>query len=613
VMAKQKPSPFRLGLVSMPWSIFNRPSIQLAALKAWLDKNESSSIATTLFHPYLAAAAAIGTETYHHLAKNSWAGEALYSPMLFPEQKEQAEKLFYTSCRKEKGLKHLDFERCGRLLEQALEQWLESVDLASYDLIGFSVCFNQLISSLTAADRIKKRFPKLPIVIGGSGCVGEIGMSLLHTFPQIDYVISGEGEDALKQLCHALQSSQTTTALTSQIMSRETKGHVKSSCAGIADLNTLPVPDYTPYFQEMRHSFPAQPFIPILPIEFSRGCWWNKCTFCNLNLQWRGYRWKTAQTMLEEVRHQSTRHKCLDFCFTDNALPPKEADTFFNALATETTDYDFFAEVRVITDPDTPQHYRRGGLSTIQVGIESLSTSLLKKMKKGTTAIENIAAMRQSAEAGIQLDGNLIIEFPGSSPAEIQETLRNLDFVLPYPPLAAASFFLGHGSPVANDPGSFGILAVTQHAKNKKLFPEAILKNLNMLIKDYRGDRTIQRRQWKEVVKKIGNWNNFHKERKTLQAPLSYRDGTDFLLIRQEQLAGPTLRHRLQGPSREIYLFCRKIRNFKEISQEFPNIKEATIRGFFQDLYNKKLLFQENNHFLALAINTSKISPFPSF
>jgi len=54
--------------------------------------------------------------------------------------------------------------------------------------------------------------------------------------------------------------------------------------------------------------------------------------------------------------------------------------TFFsNTLATEDTDLDFFAEVRVITDPDTPRRYRRGGLSTIQVGIESLSSSLLKK------------------------------------------------------------------------------------------------------------------------------------------------------------------------------------------------------------------------------------------
>ena len=596
------PKPFRLCLISMPWSIFNRPSIQLATLKSWLDTNENGVITTTVFHHYLAASSAIGTETYHYLAKNSWAGESLYSPMLFPEQQPQAEKLFYESCRHEKSLKHLNFETCKQQLEQALVDWLETIDFASYDLIGFSICFNQLISSLTAADRIKKRFPNLPIVIGGSGCVGEIGKSLLQSFPQIDYVISGEGENSLAQLCHSLHTPQKSEKLPPQIMSLKTVAEIKSSCKGIADLNQLPVPDFAPYFHEMSLVFPSQPFVPVLPIEFSRGCWWNKCTFCNLNLQWRGYRWKTAETMLKEVALQCDRHQCLDFCFTDNALPPKEADIFFSTLATEETDYDFFAEVRVITDPDTPLRYRKGGLSTIQVGIEALSTTLLKKMKKGTSAIENIAAMRQSAEAHIRLDGNLITEFPGSSMEEIQETLKALDYVLPYTPLTAASFFLGYGSPVENSPEDYGILAVTQHSKNKKLFPETLLKNLNMLIKDYRGDRTIQRKQWKEVVSKIEAWNVFHDKRNSSHPPLGYRDGEKFILIRQEQHSGPTLQHRLQGASRKIYLFCRKIRSFDEICQEFPTIKEATLRSFFQDLYNKKLLFQENDKFLSLAI-----------
>ncbi|MCF8056796.1 MAG: RiPP maturation radical SAM C-methyltransferase [Desulfocapsa sp.] len=587
----------------MPWSIFNRPSIQLATLAAYLEHDKT--LETILFHPYLAAAAAIGTENYHYLAKNSWAGEALYSPMLFREQTEQARKLFYESCRKEEYLRHLDFEDCSHILEQALEEWLTTVDFNSLDLIGFSICFNQLIPSLTAAARIKQQYPKLPIVIGGSGCVGAIGKSLLNTFSQIDYVISGEGEQALQQLCHFLNApgSIETQSIPTQILTRRTQGQVKSSCPGITNLNSLPVPDYGPYFQEMRNSFPDQPFIPVLPLEFSRGCWWNKCTFCNLNLQWQGYRWKTSETMLGEVRQQADRFQCLDFCFTDNALPPKEADLFFGTLARENTDYNFFAEVRGITDPDRLHLYHQGGLSSIQVGIESLSTSLLKKMQKGTTAIENIAAMRQSAEAGIVLDGNLITEFPGSTEQEVQETLNNLDVVLPYSPLSNASFFLGHGSPVASNPREYNILAVTPHPKNRKLFPGTVLKNLDMLIKDYRGDRRIQRKMWKVVAAKITEWQEFHKRRSPLQPPLAYRDGGTFLLIRQEQLHGPVLQHRLQGSSREIYLFCRMIRTMEEISLAFPTIQKKALLEFLQHLGKKKLIFCEENRFLALAIH----------
>ncbi|HIP82686.1 MAG TPA: hypothetical protein EYH36_04635 [Desulfocapsa sulfexigens] len=66
-MANPKTQPFQLGLISMPWSIFNRPSIQSASLKAYLDPD--GAINTTIFHPSLAAAA-IGSNTYHFLAKN---------------------------------------------------------------------------------------------------------------------------------------------------------------------------------------------------------------------------------------------------------------------------------------------------------------------------------------------------------------------------------------------------------------------------------------------------------------------------------------------------------------------------------------------------------------
>lgn len=602
-MKTAETSSFRLGLVSMPWSIFNRPSIQLAALKAYLDQN--SPYTTDLFHPYLAVAASIGGRHYHYLAQRSWAGEALYAPLLFPEQRDAAKKLFYEECSKEPALKNLNFQDCLKTLQQNLERWTESLDLSTYKLFGFSLCFNQLLASLSAAKMIKKLRPELPIVIGGSGCVGEIGYSLVQNFPQIDYVVNGEGEEALLQLCDSINSATDDTSLPATIFSKKRLPDLSCN-KGISDLNTLPIPDYAPYFQEMQQHFSANTFIPVLPLEFSRGCWWNKCKFCNLNLQWHGYRWKSAATVVTEVEQQARQHKCLDFCFTDNALPPKETDTFFRHLAASTADYDFFAELRVITTPDTMPLYRQGGLTAIQVGIESLSTSLLKKMDKGSRCIDNIAAMRQSAEARITLDGNLICEFPGSSEQEVQETLANLDFVLPYSPLSSAVFFLGHGSPVAKNPEAFGITAVIQHKKNKKLFPPAQLDKLTMLLKSYRGDRSKQQTLWKPVHKKIQQWQNFHKERDNTQPALSYRDGGNFLLIRQELVTGSSLHHRLQNTSRKIYLFCRSIRSINEICTQFPQIKKADLLQFLNGLVNKKLIFAEKDLFLALAINASR-------
>lgn len=602
--AGHKAAPFRVALISMPWSIFNRPSVQLGALKAWLDQD--GAIETSTFHPYLQVAKALGTGVYHHLAQNSWAAEALYSPLLFPEQREQASRLFHESCKKNSQLRGLDFDRTVQLLDQSLEQWLADFDPARFHLVGFSICFNQLLASLTAAARIKKRHSDLPIVAGGSACVGAIGASLLNNFPQLDYVISGEGEESLTRLCHCLRDNEMPENLPPRIIHRF-HPFAEEPCAGIADLNQLPTPDYTPYFQQMQESFPGQPFIPVLPLEFSRGCWWNRCTFCNLNLQWRGYRWKHSAKVAAEVKEQALRHGGLDFTFTDNALPPGEADLFFQSMAADSMDVDFFAEIRVITDAARLTAWRRGGLSSVQVGIEALSSDLLTRMQKGTTVMDNIGAMKAALACGMRLDGNLITEFPGSTVEEVTETLRNLDFVLPFTPLSAAAFFLGKGSPVSEDPKAFGISAVIRHPKSRGLFPEAILTNLDLLINGYRGNKKGQQRIWQPVNRKIAQWQDFHAQRESSAIPaLSYRDGGTFLIIRQEQLHGSCLHHRLRGTSRQIYLFCQAIRTIDELACQFSTIPSGAMEEFLADLTQKRILFREGDRLLALAIPASR-------
>lgn len=583
----------------MPWSLFNRPSIQLGSLKAYLEDKNVCSVDT--FHPYLGAAKQLGPETYQYLSTNSWAGEALYAALLFPERKDKAEKLYRSSCKDNKSVAD-QFEFISSALQTHLEQWLGSIPLPSYDLIGFSVCFSQLFASLAAANKIKQLAPSSFIVFGGSSCVGEMGLSLMKHFKEIDTVISREGELQLAQLCDLLKEEKKSDSDVSDLNIAEINS---KSCIG--DLNLLPTPDYSSYFQELAKIFPSQPFNPILPVEFSRGCWWNRCTFCNLNLQWQGYRFKKSEKMVEEVHSLMKKHNCLDFTFCDNALPPGETDLFFSAITSWQEDISFFAEIRSIRDPQKLKAYHQGGLSGVQVGIEALSNSLLQAMDKGTTVIENLAVMKHCAENGITLDGNLIVEFPCSTSVQVEETLENLNFAFGFHPLSAATFFLGSGSVMAKDPGRYGINALTGHKNYKLLLPPSLASGLDLLIKDYRGDKTSQKKMWQPVRKKIAQWQEFHQRRQNSSSPpLSYRDGATFMVIRQERKDGAPLLHRLRGKSRELYLFCNKIKGLDKIEKQFPEISRKSILNFFADLSKKHLLYQQDNRFLALAIRTGK-------
>ena len=597
----------------MPWALFNRPSIQLGTLKAYLAA-QANWLTTDTKHPFLQVASILGPELYHWISQNPWVSEALYTPLLFPEKAEAAEKLATRYVRKadKKIQTRFHFTRITQCLEQHLEHWSASIDWPQYSLVGFSVCFNQLLASLAAAKLIKKKSPHAAVVLGGSSCAADAGRSFIKTFRFTDYVIDGEGETALLELCEFITGRRRSLSqpLFSNLKPQYSSFEANvSSALQLSSLDELPVPDYDDYFVEMKRWFSATPFIPVIPVEFSRGCWWNKCSFCNLNLQWCGYRHKKAVRMAHEIATLAERYGCLDFTFADNMLPPKESLHFFSVIAKTLADFSFFAEIRASGEKKSTHEsfalYRKGGLSTIQVGIEALSNKLLQKMQKGTTVIENIASMRSALENSLELQGNLIIHFPGSSQEEALESLENLDFVFPYPPLSLASFFLGIDSPVFQNPAAYGIKSVINHRNNIQLFPDDVLRDLKFLVQDYRGDRMQQQKIWKPVVQKVKIWQKYHAKRKIsgLEKPLLfYRDGGNFILVRQELSDGTVLHHRLKDSSRQIYLFCTQVRTADEIFEQFPGLSRQKIYSFLSDLKKKLLIFSDNDKYLALAV-----------
>ena len=591
---------YNVALVSMPWPTFNRPSIQLGALKSFLQADENINVKT--FHPYLEVAKLLGPDNYHPISLESWVSEALYSVVLFPGKRDNASSLVHREL-KTKSI-DFDFDTVCLLLEKHINQWIEEIDWRAFQLVGFSVCFNQLISSLAAAHFIKKKYPDLPIVFGGSSCIPEMAQGLFDHF-LIDYMISGEGEIPLFHLCQWLQGK--VVEMIPSIYTRKKQIKYAGKSINQVDLAQLTPPDYDDYFLEMKSLYPDQPFIPTIPVEFSRGCWWGKCVFCNLNLQWKGYRSKTADKMINEVKGLAQKYGSLDFTFTDNVLPYKDGRLFFEKCIALKKDYSFFGEIRANQRGPYLQTCGKGGLDSIQVGIEAFSETLLKRLKKGVSVIENIAIMRDAAAYGVSLDGNLIIDFPGSTEKEVEEPLNVLEFILPYHPLTTASFFLGHGSPVDYEYSQFGITAVMPHANIKKILPKTILADLPCLVKGYRGDRQHQRTMWNPVKKKVKRWQAFHaRQIKPCRPLLSMRDGGDFLLIRQVLENGEVLHHRLRGVSRSVYLACHEINTLSKILQQFTTLSEKAIVSFLNDLVNKKIMFRQGDKYLALAISTHR-------
>jgi hypothetical protein len=106
------------------------------------------------------------------------------------------------------------------------------------------------------------------------------------------------------------------------------------------------------------------------------------------------------------------------------------------------------------------------------------------------------------------------------------------------------------------------------------------------------------------VRKKISDWQKQYAEiqRDPGDTPiLSFRDGREFMIIRQKRFRAEPAVHRLVGASREIYLFCQRHRPIKAIVSAFPDIPDDTIVKFLSMMVDKKLMFAEKNKYLSLA------------
>ena len=625
-MKLNKTTPFqKVALISVPWPLYNRPSIQIGTLKAHLIQ-QFPGLKVDAHHFYLKVAEAVGYRRYQAVSERTWLAETVYAALLYPENIEGIKKVFYKKAKEKTLLRDINFDSLTGQVQKVSEEFIQNVDWQGYGLVGFSICLCQLTASLYFIKKIKERFPTLFIVVGGSTFTGEATRYVFNVFPEIDIVVNGEGEIPLSRLISCLtdvEGKKRLPSIKGIVMPETAEKEAQISFNQMKDLSNITSPDYSDYFELLTSFGPKKNFFPTLPMEISRGCWWQSknegrkskgCAFCNLNLQWDGYRTKQPEQVVSEIDDLTTTYKTLSVAFTDNSLPLKTSRTIFKQIKTLNKDIRLFGEIRATTPLRDLIEMQTAGMQEVQIGIEALSTRLLKKLNKGTTAIQNIEIMKHCEMLGIQHSSNLIVCFPGSDEKDVTETLQNLEFTFSFRPLRMVQFWLGLGSAVWQDPETFGIKAVFNHGNYANIFPPDVVESMQFTIQTYRGDLGHQKRLWKPVKQKLKAWERAYA--KLHQGPkheniLSFRDGRTFLIIRQRRFEGEPLTHRLEGTSRDIYLFCQKHRALKRIVDRFSSIPSDRIELFLKMMVGKKLMFRENDRYLSLAVperlNTLKI------
>jgi len=381
--------------------------------------------------------------------------------------------------------------RVGDLLDRCLAE----IEAAAPTVVGFTSMSGQHVASLALAARVKAALPGAFVVFGGPNCRGAMGAELLHSFPFVDAVADGEGEEVLPELVRRRLTGEAVADVPG-LRVRNASGNgerVGAPSMGAAgeeaapvDLDRLPWPHFGDYFARLAGG--PQPlkgtFTPRLPFETSRGCWWgakSRCSFCGQASEDMTFRVKSSERALRELEALTQRHPSCPVFVTDEIVPPGHLEDFFPALRARIPDVEIvYLQARPTLERRELRMLAGSGVRRLEVGIESLSTPVLALMRKGTTALRCVQFLKWARESRLDVVWNLLWGLPGEEPEEYERMAALVPLLAHLqPPHTVGAFRLDRFSPMFEDPARFGLTDVRPYPASGYVYdlpPEALAR-----------------------------------------------------------------------------------------------------------------------------------------
>jgi ribosomal peptide maturation radical SAM protein 1 len=328
------------------------------------------------------------------------------------------------------------------------------------------------------------------------------------------------------------------------------------------------------------------------------------------------FRRKSAERILSELQEQSSRYRTLNFLMTDAILDQYYFAELFPKMKDQECDFRIFYESKAHLSYDKVQKLRDAGVLHLQPGIESLSTPILRSIRKGTTALQNIRILKWCREFGINALWNIIYGFPNEPIEEYSRMVALLPSLSHIQPPSLVRLVLDRFSPYQITPKDFGLEITGPPSYYPYVFqksPRVIREFSNFA---YRFEyRYLDNREPEEYIGEmravIEEWTRtFQPERITLR----YERGPNFVTIIDERLGLPKGRYTLEGVDATIYLMCDDGATPKTIISRIVNQgqdapSETYIVDVLKELVLARLLYHEDGRYLSLAIPSSRVHP----
>jgi hypothetical protein len=341
------------------------------------------------------------------------------------------------------------------------ERFLPSIVAERPELIGVSItATSQIIPGLTLCRLIKEAAPDIHLTIGGSIFTRLVDnlRRCPNLFDITDDIVVFEGETALLELVNQMAGKKDFSRVPNLIYRQNGKIQVNQPFYS-ENVNQLPAPNYD--------GFPLGRYLspePVLPVKFSRGCYYKDCAFCALTLDHQNFRQKDPARTIEELEWLKRRYNVRNFFFTDECFALSPTKRLCQQMIERRLDVNWTCEMRFEKHltRELLASMRDAGCLKIVFGLESFNQRIMDFMKKGIQQewVRRIAG--DCVDLGIAVHCYIIVGFPTEKE---EEALETMSFIVENKKLNESYGFscqpclfdLEKEAPIMSDPGGYGI------------------------------------------------------------------------------------------------------------------------------------------------------------
>jgi hypothetical protein len=307
-------------------------------------------------------------------------------------------------------------------------------------LLGVSVPFpGNLYAAFRCAQWVKAHHPAIKVAMGGGFPNTELrSVSDPRVFEFFDFITLDDGEAPLECLVQYIEGNRSAEELkrTFSLQNGQVIFTNNNACTdykqgqvGTPDYSGLPLTKYISAIEVANPMHSLWSDGRWNKLTMAHGCYWGKCTFCDISLDYiQRYEPIAASLLCDPIEELIAQTGQSGFHFVDEAAPPALMRELALEILRRKLVISWWTNIRFEKSftRDLCLLLRESGCIAVSGGLEVASDRLLELIQKGITVAQVARVTKHFTEAGVMVHAYLMYGFPSQTG---QETIDSLEMV----------------------------------------------------------------------------------------------------------------------------------------------------------------------------------------